>query len=169
MSLAFPSTRNDVPALDSNRISRDSSPAGEEEARSASCAWSFCSGRDNELASSSTEMSNLLGLREVKINYGSPAIDPEPDSQESEASCGISEIAWEKAGGAAKVVTGVTLIAGMVAASAWSCLDIESRQPDSHACTYFPLVGVIPAAAAIAMSVSGVKQLVYAYKQGNNT
>lgn len=167
MSLAFPSTRNNVPDLISTRISRGGMRADNDETRSASGAWSFCSGQDSELASSPDEGAELLNLREVRIDYGSPAIDTEPDSEGGNGACGMSEIGWEKAGGIAKVGWGLTIIAASVGAAALGCLLLEKTHPESNACAYMPLVLVPSAIGAIALTGVGVQQLVDAYKERN--
>lgn len=168
MSVAFSAARNVVPGQDAKEISTGMEESEVEDSHSARCAWSFCTGQDRELPSSSDEAVNLINLREVKVKYGSQPTDGESDTEESAQSCDISARTRELAGAAciavtAAVVTGVSLTIGSTA-----CLLQAKEDSKDHLCLLGMGQSLPFAVAGAAFCFAGVKQFVDAYRAGNN-
>lgn len=169
MSVAFSAGRKVVPGADSMEGPKDTQESNVKDSHGARCPWSFCSGQDNELSSFPDEGDSLIKLREVQVKYGSQPIEGDSDTEEERQSSGMSESAWEKAGGACKIAGGLAILAGVVAATSWTCLHMEKKDPGFPACTYLWPLEAPAYLGALGMTAVGVKQLVDAYRGSNNT
>jgi hypothetical protein len=169
MSVAFPTSRIGMPDSNPAEIFRRSEQREAEDSHNASCAWSFCNGQDRELSSSPDEAFKLINLREVNIKYGSQPIDSDSDTEEGAQSCEVSDNVSETALSVHYITMGLVAAAGCCVIDAVSCRAFAKMSPDSDLCT--PLVGMsLPfVATSLALSAWGVKRLVEAYKERNNT
>ena len=138
------------------------------DSQSKNCAWSFCSGQDSELPSSPDEEINLINLREVHFNYGSPVGDTDQEPEVHGAPCSISDATWNITGGIVKAVTGLALTASAVAEAVWGYQMLNSKFPGEFESTFYPALMIGPGAMAIGFTAWGVKDLVEAYKERGN-
>lgn len=169
MSVARLQKRDVVPILNSMEEFHGKSKHETQTGRKAGCLWSLCSGKDHELSSSQDEDVNLVNLREVHIKFGSQAMDSASDTEEGGQSCELSNNVAETALSVAYITMGLVATAGVFTVDAVSCRDLSNQSSGPNFCTYL-VAGSLPlVAAGLALSAIGVKNLVQAYKERNNT
>lgn len=169
MSVAFPLPRNDLPDLTSIQTSRESRRADNEDSRNASCTWSFCNGQDKELPLLPDEEINLINLRSVSIKYGSQPIDGESDMEEAGRPCEIPGSAGNIALAVGITVMDLIVAAGVATANTMLCSQPDKVHSDNHLCILPPLMSMPLVGGAFGLTVLGVKRLVDAYREGNNS
>jgi hypothetical protein len=169
MSVAFPSTRNDLPDLTSIQTSLESRWADHEHGGSASRTWSFCSGQDRELPLLPDEEINLINLRSAGTKYGAQPIDGKSDTEEAGRSCEIPCSAGNLALAVGITVMDLIVAAGVATANAVLCSQPDKVHSDIHICILPPLLSVPVVVGAFGLTVVGLRRLIDAYGEGNNS
>ncbi|HEX8885172.1 MAG TPA: hypothetical protein VF797_11820 [Noviherbaspirillum sp.] len=172
INLAFQPIRNKVPELNSTGTTPGtpgSTLADNAETRSASCAWSFCSGQDSELPLSPDEEINLINFSSVGINYGSQPINGESPTEEAGRRCELPCSAGNIALAMGIAVMDLIVAAGLATGNTALC-SLPDRVHDVNGLCILSLVTSGPViVGAFGVTVVGVKRLVDAYRAGNNS